>query len=143
MNVILLYTSPDRVHMAREYDESAIPTVHNLQSVEPGRQEPGFSQVLFRGVDQMIGLSNIGPEKEDGDPHTHPFEQMNMLVEGRLDFIVDDERVCLEPYDSFAIPPGIPHTSRAVEGETAVLLAFWPLREDRVSMIEYQTEFDV
>lgn len=129
--------------MVREYDESAIPTVHNLQSVEPGRQEPGFSQVLFRGIDQMVAFSNIGPEKEDGEPHTHPFEQMNMLVEGRLDFIVGDERVSLEPYDSLVIPPGVPHTSRALEDESAVLLAFWPLREDRVSMTDYQTEFDI
>ena len=127
--------------MARDYDESAIPSVYNLREIAPYREEPGFKQVLFRGVDQMIGFSQITPERADSEPHTHPFEQANMLVEGRLDFLVDGERLELEPYDTFAIPPEVPHTSRAVEGESATLLAFWPLREDRLDATTYQNEF--
>ena len=127
--------------MARDYDESAVPSVYNLREVAPYREEPGFEQVLFRGVDQMIGFSQITPEREDSEPHTHPFEQANMLVEGRLDFLVDGERLELEPYDTLAIPPEVPHTSRAVEGESATLLAFWPLREDRLDGTAYQDEF--
>lgn len=127
--------------MVRDYDESAIPSVYNMQDVTPFREGPGFQQAVFRGVDQMLGFTQIGPEKPDAEPHTHPYEQMNMLVEGRLDFLVDGERVELEPYDTLAIPPEIPHTSRAVEGETATLLAFWPLREDRLDGTAYQQEF--
>ena len=127
--------------MPRDYDRSAIPSVYNLAEVEPYRDEPGFRQVVFRGIDQLVGFSQAGPEKEDAEPHTHPYEQMNMLVEGRLDFLVDGERVELEPYDTLAIPPEIPHTSRTVEGETAKLVAFWPLREDRTDGTGYQDEF--
>ena len=127
--------------MARDYDESAIPSVYNLRDTAPYREEPGFEQVVFRGVDQMIGFSQITPERADSEPHTHPFEQANMLVEGRLDFLVDGERLELEPYDTLAIPPEVPHTSRAVEGESATLLAFWPLREDRLDGTAYQDEF--
>ncbi|ELY54467.1 cupin domain-containing protein [Natronolimnohabitans innermongolicus] len=127
--------------MPREYDRSEIPSVHTLQHIEPYRDEPGFEQALVRGIDQLIGFSRISPEKPDGEPHTHPYEQMNVLVEGRLDFLVDGERVELEPYDTLVIPPEIPHTSRAVDGETATLLAFWPLREDRLDATTYQTEF--
>ncbi len=127
--------------MGRDYDETEIPSVYNLQDVAPYRKEPGFEQVVFRGIDQMIGFSRISPERADSEPHTHPFEQSNMLVEGRLDFLVDGERLELEPYDTFTIPPEVPHTSRAVEGESATLLAFWPLREDRVDGTAYQDEF--
>ena len=127
--------------MARDYDESSVPSVYNLREVAPYREEPGFEQVVFRGVDQMIGFSQITPEREDSAPHTHPFEQVNMLVEGRLDFLVDGERLELKPYDTLAIPPEVPHTSRAVEGESATLLAFWPLREDRLDGTAYQDEF--
>lgn len=127
--------------MPRDYERSAIPSVYNLQKTTPYREEPGFRQVIFRGIDQMIGFSQIGPEKPDSEPHTHPYEQMNMLVEGRLDFLVDGERVELKPYDTLAIPPEIPHTSRAIDGETATLLAFWPLREDRLAGTAYQQEF--
>lgn len=127
--------------MVRDYDRSAIPAVHDLRAVPRVRDEPGFRQTVFRGVDQMLGLSEIGPEKPDGDPHTHPFEQANVLLEGRLDFLVDGERVALEPYDALAIPPEIPHTARTVPDESATLLAVWPLREDRLDGTTYQHEF--
>ncbi|MGM0605968.1 MAG: cupin domain-containing protein [Halobacteriota archaeon] len=127
--------------MVRSYDRSEIPAVYDLEAAPPVRDEPGFRQVVFRGVDQMIGFSQITPEKENGDPHTHPYEQMNMLVEGRVDFLVDGEVVELTPYDTLSIPPEVPHTSRTVEGESATLLAFWPLREDRLEGTAYQREF--
>ena len=127
--------------MVREYDESAIPSVYDLQDAPSIRDDPGYTQTVIRGVDQMIGFSQITPEKEEGDPHTHPYEQTNVLVGGRLDFLVDGERVELRPYDAFTIPPRVPHTSRAVEGESATLFAFWPLREDMLGGTDYQTEF--
>ncbi|PGF15349.1 pectin degradation protein [Natrinema sp. CBA1119] len=119
--------------MPREYDRSEIPSVYNLRDIDPYREEPGLSQVIFRGIDQMIGFTRIDPEKPDSEPHTHPYEQTNMLVDG--------ERIELEPYDTLTIPPEIPHTSRTVDGETATLLAFWPLREDRLEGTAYQREF--
>lgn len=103
--------------MPRDYDRSMIPSVYNLRDVTPYRDEPGFQQAIFRGIDQMVGFSQVGPDKPDSDPHTHPYEQVNMLVEGRLDFLVDGERVELEPYDTLPIPPVILHSSRAVEGK--------------------------
>lgn len=127
--------------MPRDYDRSEIPSVYNLEDVTPYRDEKGFQQVVFRGIDQLIGFSRIGPEKPEGEPHTHPYEQMNMLVDGRLEFHVDGEWVELEPYDALTIPPEIPHTARPVGGEHATLLAFWPLREDRVDGTAYQDEF--
>ncbi|ADJ14048.1 cupin domain-containing protein [Halalkalicoccus jeotgali] len=64
-----------------------------------------------------------------------------MLIEGRLDFLVDDERVELEPYDTLVTPQKSPHLVRALDGETATLLAFWPFREDRFEGTTYQREF--
>jgi quercetin dioxygenase-like cupin family protein len=129
--------------MVREYVESEIPAVYNFQEVPPVRDEPGLTQTVFRGLDQMVGFTVIGPEKEDSDPHSHPWEQVNVLFEGHLDFLVGGERISLEQYDVLEIPPGVEHTSRVVSDESAVLLAFWPLREDRLSATDYQTEFDI
>lgn len=127
--------------MVRDYNASEIPSVYNLQDVPPVRDEPGLTQVVFRGLDQMIGFTVIHPENEDADPHSHPWEQVNILLQGRLDFLVGGERVSLEEYDILEIPPGIEHTSRVVTNESAHLLAIWPLREDRLSATEYQSEF--
>ncbi len=127
--------------MVREYDTEAIPSVYDLRDAPTVHERPGFEQVVFRGIDRMIGLSQVTPELEDSEPHTHPYEQVNMLLDGRLDLLVDGERVELEPYHALVVPPEVPHTARAVAGETATLLAFWPLREDRLDGTEYQREF--
>ncbi|MFB6280953.1 MAG: cupin domain-containing protein [Haloferacaceae archaeon] len=126
--------------MARDYDPAAIPAVHDLTAAPRVREEPGFEQTVFRGIDQLIGLSWIDPGREDGAPHTHPFEQTNVLLEGRLDFHVDGERVALDPHHALTIPPEVPHGAR-VAGESATLLAVWPLREDRLDGTAYQQEF--
>jgi quercetin dioxygenase-like cupin family protein len=129
--------------MVRDYDASEIPSVYNLTEAPTTRDEPGFRQVVFRGLDQMLGFSIIGPDKEDSPTHSHPWEQMNYLAEGRLDFVVGDDRVTLERHDAITIPPGVEHTARAVSDDPAILLAFWPLREDRVDGTDYQTEFRI
>ena len=127
--------------MVRDYDADAVPSVYNFWDVPPVRENPGMSQRVFRGIDQMVGFTVIEPDKPDAEPHTHPWEQINLLVEGRLDFVVGDERISLEPYDVVEIPPDVPHTSRAVADEPAVLLAFWPLQETHLHGTAYQTEF--
>lgn len=127
--------------MVRKYVSSEIPSVYNLNEVPPVREEPEFRQIVFRGLDQMLGFTVIGPNREDKPPHSHPWEQINLLIEGRIDFLVDGERVSLKQHDVLEIPPEIEHASRAVSGNPATLLAVWPLREDRLDATEYQSEF--
>ena len=129
--------------MVRKYNPSEIPSVYNLREAPVAKEGTGFEQVVFRGLDQMVGMTTIGPEREDKPPHSHPWEQTNIVLEGEVDFLVDGERVSLEAYDALEIPPEVPHASRAVSDEPATLLAFWPLREDRLDATDYQTEFDV
>lgn len=129
--------------MVRKYEPSEVPAVYDLRDAPVAKEGKGFEQVVFRGVDQMVGMTTIGPEREDKPQHSHPWEQTNFVIEGELDFLVDGERISLGPYDALEIPPEVPHASRAVSDEPARLLAFWPLREDRLDATEYQTEFDV
>lgn len=127
--------------MVRQYDESEIPSVYDLHEVPAARDEPGLTQKVFRGIDSMVGFSVIGPER-DPSPHTHPWEQINLLAEGDLGFYVGGKTVSLSEYDVLEIPPGVEHTAEPISDDPAVLLAFWPLREDRLSATEYQSEFD-
>lgn len=129
--------------MVRKYDPSEIPSVYDLRDAPVAKEGKGFEQVVFRGIDQMVGMTTIGPEREDKPQHSHPWEQTNVVMEGEVDFLVDGERISLEAFDALEIPPEVPHASRAVSDEPATLLAFWPLREDRLDATEYQTEFDV
>ncbi|WP_418283007.1 cupin domain-containing protein [Halorubrum sp. DTA98] len=129
--------------MVRKYEPSEIPSVYNLRDAPVAKEGKGFEQVVFRGIDQMVGMTTIGPDREDKPQHSHPWEQMNVVMDGEVDFLVDGERISLSKHDALEIPPDVPHASRAVSDEPATLLAFWPLREDRLDATEYQTEFDV
>lgn len=129
--------------MVRKYDPKKIPSVYKLSEAPVAKEGPGFEQVVFRGVDQMVGMTTIGPDREDKPQHSHPWEQTTIVIEGNVDFLVDGERISLGTHDAVEIPPDVPHASRAVTSEPARLLAFWPLREDRLDATEYQEEFHV
>ncbi|MFC7009806.1 cupin domain-containing protein [Halalkalicoccus salilacus] len=129
--------------MVRNINTDEIPTVHNLRNTPVSTEREGFEQTIFRGMDQMVAITTIGPSHKDRSTHSHPWEQVNILLEGELDLIVGDERVSLDPYDAMVIPPNVEHASRVTSTESATLLAHWPIREDRLEATEYQQEFDV
>lgn len=133
--------------MVGKYNRSRVPSVYNLMDVPAvGDRFPEGAkkiQKVFRGVDQMIGFNIIKPGAEATDPHTHPFEQTNLLLEGEIEYVVGDDVATLKPWDILCIPPEVEHGSRIVSDDRAILLAFWPLREDRLSGTEYQEEFNI
>lgn len=61
--------------------------------------------------------------------HTHPHEQVVVMVQGRLRLIVRDVETILEPDDILVIPPNVPHAAEALE-DTIVIDIFSPPRED-------------
>jgi N-methylhydantoinase B len=46
--------------MVRSYDEAAIPAVYTMLEVEPYRGAAGFAQRLFRGLDLMVDVNEMG-----------------------------------------------------------------------------------
>ena len=61
--------------------------------------------------------------------HQHPHEQTGVLVSGRLDFTVGDERVDVGPGQAWCIPGDVPHGVTALES-CYVVEAFAPVREE-------------
>jgi len=95
------------------------------------------SHNIFPGVDvhtaagQQIMLSYV--EFEAGaivEPHSHPHEQMGILMEGDLEFIIGDERHQLKPGDMWRIPGGVVHSAIAGASGVKALDVFHPIRED-------------
>ena len=64
------------------------------------------------------------------EAHSHPHEQVGMVVEGRARFIVDDEERILGPGDMYTIPGGVTHRVVALEEGAKALDVFHPVRED-------------
>jgi quercetin dioxygenase-like cupin family protein len=62
--------------------------------------------------------------------HSHPHEQMGILLEGRLEFTVGGVTQVLGPGEIWRIPGGISHSVRALGGPAVALDVFHPIRED-------------
>lgn len=61
--------------------------------------------------------------------HQHPHEQTVNVLEGTLELVVDGQTHRLDPGQTYAIPPNVPHSGRAVS-RCRVLDVFAPARED-------------
>lgn len=62
--------------------------------------------------------------------HSHPHEQVGVVIGGRARFIIGDEERVLEPGDLYMIPGGVEHRVIALEEGAQALDIFHPIRED-------------
>lgn len=101
------------------------------------RPDQRSSHNIFPGVDvhtaagEQIMLSYV--DFEPGavvKPHSHPHEQMGILLEGKLEFIIGNERHLLKPGDMWRIPGGVVHSAIAGSEPVKALDVFSPIRED-------------
>jgi quercetin dioxygenase-like cupin family protein len=61
--------------------------------------------------------------------HSHPNEQIAILLTGCLQFLLEGKEIILRPGELLAIPPDIPHEVFAIE-DTINLDIFSPPRQD-------------
>jgi len=101
------------------------------------RPDQRSSHNIFPGVDvhtaagEQIMLSYV--DFEPGavvKPHSHPHEQMGILLEGKLEFIIGNQRHLLKPGDMWRIPGGVVHSAIAGSEPVKALDVFSPVRED-------------
>jgi quercetin dioxygenase-like cupin family protein len=64
--------------------------------------------------------------------HSHPHEQIVVMVHGKLRLVVGDDETVMGPDDIVVIPPQVPHEAEALE-DTVVIDIFSPPREDFLS----------
>jgi quercetin dioxygenase-like cupin family protein len=97
----------------------------------------GSRHTIFPGVDicttagQQLMLSVV--DLEPGSivaPHSHPHEQMGILLEGRLEFTIGGVTRVLGPGDMWRIPGGVVHSVRTLDQPARALDVFHPIRED-------------
>jgi quercetin dioxygenase-like cupin family protein len=62
--------------------------------------------------------------------HSHPHEQVGMLLEGRAVFWIGGEEKTLQAGDTYRIPGGVPHRVTVLDGPARALDIFCPIRED-------------
>ena len=63
-------------------------------------------------------------------PHSHPHEQMGVVLSGKCEFTIAEESKLLQEGDVFLVPSGVEHSAKFLESQTRILDIFSPPRED-------------
>jgi quercetin dioxygenase-like cupin family protein len=77
----------------------------------------------------MMSYVELAPHAEVKE-HSHPHEQVGMLLEGRALFFIGDEQKMLQKGDCWRIPGGVKHRVIAQAEGAKALDIFSPIRED-------------
>src|SRR5688500_14999134 len=90
---------------------------------------PAVKIFTFAGKTMMLSLVELAPHAVV-EPHSHPHEQMGMLLEGELTFTIGGETKTLRAGEMWRIPGGVLHSAVAGDAPVKALDVFYPIRED-------------
>ena len=62
--------------------------------------------------------------------HSHPHEQLGLVLEGMQALVVDGVAHELQPFEGYALPGGVEHSAYCGPDGALVLDVFTPVRED-------------
>jgi gentisate 1,2-dioxygenase len=100
------------------------------QDTEPGPTLPaGMSR---RGIilgDVMLALHGAAAGIS-AEPHTHPNDQIAIMVEGSMLMEIDGEVRIIGPGEFAYVPKNVKHRIQTLEEDAIVLDVFCPFRED-------------
>lgn len=92
---------------------------------------------IFRGVTiHAMGGEHMLVSLVEFEPgaiveeHSHPHEQMGMVLSGNAHFFVGDEDRVLTAGEMYRIPGGVKHRVVAVDGPATALDIFHPVRNE-------------
>lgn len=112
--------------------------MYNWNDLPKDSPRAGIERVAFRGDNAMAVMNWISPGMEPG-PHSHPFEQLVFILQGRTRLHVGDEVLECGPGSMVRVPPDVIHYAEAVGDEVCLNLdVFAPVRVDYLHLVEYQ-----
>jgi quercetin dioxygenase-like cupin family protein len=114
--------------------------VFNWNDVPSRETRPGITQRGFRGDGVLVTYNHLAPGLKPG-PHKHPFDQIFMILSGRVKLHIEDEVFDCGPGTVVRIPPDAMHWVEPPDPKDGVCVnvdIFGPAREDYLYMVEYQ-----
>jgi quercetin dioxygenase-like cupin family protein len=101
----------------------------NPENIVPKVLAPGVTAKIASGERMMLSLVTFAPDAVV-PTHSHPHEQMGMLVSGTLEFTIAGETRVLSGSGMVFVPGGVPHAAKAGPGGAVALEVFSPPREE-------------
>lgn len=101
----------------------------NWNELEWDEVMAGMKRKVIHADGFTIVLVDLSPHL-DLPVHSHLHEQAVMLLEGRLDFFLEDETRTIGPGDVIRIPPGAHHGAKVRKEPTRLIDLFMPQRDE-------------
>jgi quercetin dioxygenase-like cupin family protein len=101
----------------------------NPEEIIPRVLAPGVTAKIAAGEKLMFSLVTLAPDAVV-PTHSHPHEQMGMMVSGSMEFTIEGVTRSLSGNEMYLVPGGVPHAAKAGPGGAVALDAFSPPREE-------------
>jgi quercetin dioxygenase-like cupin family protein len=101
----------------------------NPENIAPKVLAPGVTAKIASGEKLMFSLVTLAPNAVV-PTHSHPHEQMGMLVSGTMEFTIAGETRVFSGNELYLVPGGVPHAAKGGPGGAVALDAFSPPREE-------------
>lgn len=108
------------LNRAQHLNWSTIPVEHPAEGIE--RQ-------MFVGEQMMICRFQFAPFLVTAE-HSHPHEQMSLVMSGRVRFFIEGQERIAGPGDVLHFPSNCVHGATMMAEEVVLIDIFTPLRED-------------
>jgi len=90
---------------------------------------PGIQRQMIVGENLMMCRFTFEPFLVTPE-HTHPHEQMTLVIKGKVKFIIEGEAKIMSPGDVLHFPPHNRHGATMLDEEVVLIDIFSPIRED-------------
>lgn len=90
---------------------------------------PGIKRQMIVGQNVMMCRFTFDPFLVTAE-HTHPHEQMTLIVKGRVRFFIDGTENIVSAGDVLHFPPHNRHGATMMDEEVVLIDIFSPIRED-------------
>ena len=90
---------------------------------------PGINAKTFWGEQMLAAVVDLDANVHL-PLHSHPHEQLGIVIEGQIEFSVAGEVKVLKPGEVYVIPGGVEHEARTFDQPVKVLDVFSPVREE-------------
>ena len=105
------------------------PQFVRLDDVRPFELAPGVTGRPLFGEGAMLNLIRFEPGATV-PLHSHPHEQLGVVLEGMQALVVDGVGHELGPFEAYVLPGGVEHSAYCGPDGALVLDVFQPVRED-------------
>jgi quercetin dioxygenase-like cupin family protein len=90
---------------------------------------PGVTIQTCAAEKMMLSVVDLQPHSVVLE-HSHPHEQVGMLLEGEAIFTIGGERKLLKAGDMWRIPGNVPHKVEMMDKPARAIDVFYPVRDE-------------